>query len=360
MGHLGIAERIERDDFDAIERNYAIRMLCAILQNEMAACPTAQTASKSATRCPRCNSRQFVRHGKDEKGRQRYRCKTCRSSFTASTGKPLSSSRLSPTTWTQFIECHVDLLSLRETAAKCSVSLKTAFRMRHRLLAIIERHFHEEYFSTLHAKPTPRTTPSASFIHPGFLAHANAFGPSATSLPCEIGISAVDKQNTSISVYLATTRTGRESIIIDHIICGNAHLATCALARKSLKRAASLSGALQPIVIRRSLNCSTFVARFKHTTTHTLPRYRAWHRWIRLAKLTAFAHELATRTITKARMLAPHGPVMLDLSIVPLAKLFAEYAPQEINSPMLRQSDASARCSSSMDRMHGRALPREA
>ena len=40
-------------------------------------------------------------------------------------------------TWMKFAECHVDVLSLRESAERCGVSLKTAFFMRHRVLECI-------------------------------------------------------------------------------------------------------------------------------------------------------------------------------------------------------------------------------
>ena len=48
-----------------------------------------------------------------------------------------ATTKLDRATWMKFAECHVDVLTLRESAERCGVSLKTAFFMRHRILECI-------------------------------------------------------------------------------------------------------------------------------------------------------------------------------------------------------------------------------
>lgn len=83
--------------------------------------------------CPHCNSRNVVRFGKTKQGTQRYRCKDCGKTFTATTGTLFSHSRR-PALLRQYLECMNQHLSLRKTAKICGISLKTSFTMRHRIL----------------------------------------------------------------------------------------------------------------------------------------------------------------------------------------------------------------------------------
>ncbi len=89
--------------------------------------------------CPRCNSHHISKRGFDSRGRQRYMCAACNRSFTQSTTNQLSKTKLSVHTWIMFLECHVMDMSLRKTARKCNISLKTAFYMRLRLLGFIQK-----------------------------------------------------------------------------------------------------------------------------------------------------------------------------------------------------------------------------
>lgn len=83
--------------------------------------------------CPHCNSKNVVRFGKTKQGTQRYCCKDCGKTFTATTGTLFSHSRR-PALLRQYLECMNLHLSLRKTAKVCGISLKTSFTMRHRIL----------------------------------------------------------------------------------------------------------------------------------------------------------------------------------------------------------------------------------
>ena len=86
--------------------------------------------------CLYCGSSVVQRWG-GFSGRQRYRCTTCRRTFSDFTGTPLA--------WLKRIDCwaaYCDYMrrscTLRRTAAGTGVHLGTAFRWRHRILGALE------------------------------------------------------------------------------------------------------------------------------------------------------------------------------------------------------------------------------
>lgn len=84
-------------------------------------------------RCPRCGCGRIARRGHDARGRQRWSCSGCGRSFTLDTGGVVSRSHLPAAAWVAFARCFCDRLTLRECAARCGVSLKTAWFMRMRV-----------------------------------------------------------------------------------------------------------------------------------------------------------------------------------------------------------------------------------
>jgi transposase-like protein len=96
------------------------------------------SADFEAKRCPRCGCTRVVRKGRDPAGRQRWLCLGCSRTFGGATGKVLGTTKLPATTWAEYARCVVDGLTLRDAAARCGVSLKTSFFMRHRILEVME------------------------------------------------------------------------------------------------------------------------------------------------------------------------------------------------------------------------------
>ena len=82
--------------------------------------------------CPKCASEQVVRWG-SASGLQRYRCRTCKSTFNALTGTPLARLRHKEK-WLQYSEQLAQGTSTRNSAKQCTVHRNTAFRWRHRFL----------------------------------------------------------------------------------------------------------------------------------------------------------------------------------------------------------------------------------
>lgn len=109
-----------------------LALLCIIIKRELSRPPYA-VACTTPPNCPRCGNRHTTKRGHDATGKQRYRCSACNRSFTTATGSPLSSTNVPLDTWLVFAECCADRQSLRDSALRCGVSLKTAFFMRKRL-----------------------------------------------------------------------------------------------------------------------------------------------------------------------------------------------------------------------------------
>ena len=84
--------------------------------------------------CPHCASRQIVKHGRHG-GLQRYRCRHCARTFNTLTGSPLAHLHQRGK-WLGQAEALRDGLSLRQAAQRLHVAQSTAFRWRHRFLAL--------------------------------------------------------------------------------------------------------------------------------------------------------------------------------------------------------------------------------
>ncbi|MDC0947829.1 IS1595 family transposase [Gammaproteobacteria bacterium] len=85
--------------------------------------------------CPRCQSANRNKHGV-EFGSQRFRCKDCGKTYSATTGTPFHRLR-DKTKLLENAACMADGLSVRKTAAKMDISVQKAFRWRHKFLSFI-------------------------------------------------------------------------------------------------------------------------------------------------------------------------------------------------------------------------------
>ena len=82
--------------------------------------------------CGHCGS-HHVGGWSSQAGLKRYRCKDCAKTFNALTGTPLAQLHRRDV-WFSYASAVADGLSLRKAAARCGISLDTAFRWRHRFL----------------------------------------------------------------------------------------------------------------------------------------------------------------------------------------------------------------------------------
>ena len=96
-------------------------------------------SESSPVACPRCGDMDFVKKGRGSDGTQRYSCKGCNKTFSGKTYGLLANSKLHAKTWMVFAECMADSLSLRESAARCGISLYTSWFMRMRVCEVMRR-----------------------------------------------------------------------------------------------------------------------------------------------------------------------------------------------------------------------------
>jgi transposase-like protein len=84
--------------------------------------------------CPKCKAQHVVRNGQAD-GLQRYKCRGCGCTFNSLTGTPLARLRYRDK-WVEQAQAMNDGLSVRKAAAAMDVHRTTAFRWRHRFLAL--------------------------------------------------------------------------------------------------------------------------------------------------------------------------------------------------------------------------------
>lgn len=127
-------EETVRDGLAAMTKGQRRRMIAAIQDVIDAQMALDAGDAPEVVCCPRCGSVSIRRDGRDASGKQRWRCRDCGRRFGRMRRSVLGTSKLDAAVWKKYAECLVDVLTLREAASKCGVSLKTAWFMRIRLL----------------------------------------------------------------------------------------------------------------------------------------------------------------------------------------------------------------------------------
>lgn len=84
--------------------------------------------------CPRCHGQHVVRNGMAQ-GLQRYKCRGCGRTFNALTGTPLARLRYRQR-WLGQAQALIDGVSITKATQQLKVARSTAFRWRHRFLAL--------------------------------------------------------------------------------------------------------------------------------------------------------------------------------------------------------------------------------
>ena len=194
--------------------------------------------------CPRCHSVQIRRWGK-QSGRQRYRCQTCLRTFNALTKSPFAHLRVVGVI-DSYISTMLDSVKLRQAAAHCNISLPTSFRLRHRIMAVIEgdkanllsgiaemdETFFRESFKGQRGLSRPaRKRGGRKWLR----AHKKQHKPTVKQIPVLV---AMDRDNHVIDGVLRHVNcTELNHLLEQHIapetpLCADAHLAHEAVAKK--------------------------------------------------------------------------------------------------------------------------------
>lgn len=84
--------------------------------------------------CPHCTAEKIKRYGKPN-GRQRYRCNQCSKTFMCTIKTPFYRLRKIDK-WLPYFKCMLDSLTIRKSAKRCNISIKTAFKWRHQFLGL--------------------------------------------------------------------------------------------------------------------------------------------------------------------------------------------------------------------------------
>ena len=89
--------------------------------------------------CPHCGCVENAQKFGKSNSKQRYRCKDCGRTFSATSESILSGTHKSLSTWERYIECMLDGLSIRKSAEECGISLQTSFVWRHKILDALSK-----------------------------------------------------------------------------------------------------------------------------------------------------------------------------------------------------------------------------
>ncbi|MBC8060140.1 MAG: IS1595 family transposase [Clostridiaceae bacterium] len=102
--------------------------------------------------CAHCQSEEVIRYGTYNK-KQRYKCKTCKRTFTDFTNSPLNMCHFL-NKWPAFIKCTIMGLSLRKSARLIGVSYITLFYWRHKFLIALKNVKNTEFIGLVEVADT--------------------------------------------------------------------------------------------------------------------------------------------------------------------------------------------------------------
>ena len=116
------------------EQRKTVAMELAAMESRATSTEVIENNAPAQPDCPHCASRQIIKHGRYG-GLQRFMCRHCRRTFNLLTGTPLAHLHLRGK-WLGQAEALRDGLTLRQVSEHLDVAQSTAFRWRHRFLAL--------------------------------------------------------------------------------------------------------------------------------------------------------------------------------------------------------------------------------
>lgn len=88
-------------------------------------------------KCPHCEEPNVVKNGRGH-GKQTYKCRSCKKSFTKTTKTVMENSQSGEAIWKQVIRDTINGVSIDETAENLVMHHETIFNMRHKILYSLE------------------------------------------------------------------------------------------------------------------------------------------------------------------------------------------------------------------------------
>lgn len=125
MGMVGRLTRAQRK---------ALATELAAVESKAASIEIIESQALEQPSCPHCSAARVVRNGSAH-GLQRFKCRCCGKTFNALTGTPLAGLHMRGK-WLVQAAALREGLSLNQVAARLDIAQSTAFRWRHRFLAL--------------------------------------------------------------------------------------------------------------------------------------------------------------------------------------------------------------------------------
>lgn len=261
--------------------------------------------------CSYCKSEKFVRNGKTKDGGQRYLCKECRKTFTATTNTLLSYTRKELSVWKRYIHCMMSGMSIRKSAQECGITLRCSFLWRHKILdalkemqngikidGIIEvdETFFRLSFKGNHKKSKNFKMPRSAHKRGGMI--ERGLGKDQVCVPSAVnrnGLSVSKVGNLGNTTVESISTVLKRHIVEDSVLCSDGHIAYKKLANeihlREHIRIVGGRGKVRGYYSIARINAyhsalKTWMTRFKGVATKYLNNYLVWNNQVVWAKVT--------------------------------------------------------------------------
>lgn len=250
------------------------------LSDMLASCRAARFGG--TVHCPHCDGQSTHRWGQFA-GRQRYRCNSCRRTFSDLSRTPAAYSK-KLTLWAPYVECMRAGMTVHASAARVGIHPTTAFRWRHRLLAGLRASDAEKLSGAVELD-------SAWYLHsekgrgPVGDRAARRRGPSDGWVPASEGVNvliACDRTGGTVTAVLES-RNSRliAADSLEQTLFGRLHgVATVIAAQLSTGPAARFAERAGTRFLRAPGRFELFDRRLNHITAARDYRFRL-HRWLK-------------------------------------------------------------------------------
>lgn len=131
---LKVISALSKEDFDKL----MVDLLARVSSSKSLEKFTEENRFCNGRVCPHCGSVAVVRNGHRADGKQKYRCKDCKSVFVINSVSITSGTRKDFSVWEKFIDCMMNGFPLRKTASICEIHKNTAFIWRHKVLDALQ------------------------------------------------------------------------------------------------------------------------------------------------------------------------------------------------------------------------------
>ena len=245
--------------------------------------------------CPHCQHDDAYKWG-TSKGRQRYRCKSCKKTYNALTGSELSGLN-KPERWEQYCQTMVDSKTLRVAAKECGINLTTAFSWRHKFLKLADLLMSKQLEGIVEIDETWFKYSEKGSRHLTADKPRKRGNDKASNVKAVIGI---DRSGHVVDQVLVSFKLSKFKAVFlpkladDLVLCSDGHINYEYLAKQEKINHVVLNQSLGERVKDKVFHIQTvnayhmrlkkWLARFHGVATKNLHKYIGWFRWFELNK----------------------------------------------------------------------------